>query len=131
MIGLEQYLEALAEQDASAPVEAPGAVAVEGPMDEPVPAAGPRRMVARKEGRVSVKVLVPDYRRIMTVFKDTGDGGLSTKRVAAKLGWDPAVATRVEGARGRMKRLVERGWLMQETAGWFMLPAPGPAAAAT
>ncbi|TLS44376.1 hypothetical protein FE633_20335 [Streptomyces montanus] len=48
-----------------------------------------------------------------------------------KLGWDPAVATRVEGARGRMKRLVQRGWLVQERPGWFMLPAPGPAAAAT
>lgn len=124
VIGLEQYLEALAEQDESAP----GAVAVGAPVEEP--AAGPRRAVARKDGGVSVEVLGPDYRRIMTVFKDTGGGGLTAKQVAVKLGWDPAVAARVEGARGRMKRLVERGWLVEEKPGRFTLPAPCPAAAA-
>jgi hypothetical protein len=130
MIGLEQYLEALAEQDASAPVEASGAVAVAAPVQEPASAAGPRGVVARKEDGVSVDVLGPDYRRIMTLFQDTGGGGLTAKQVAAKLGWDAAVATRVEGARGRMKRLVERGWLAEQKPGRFTLPAPGPAAAA-
>jgi hypothetical protein len=130
VIGLEQYLEALAEQDASAPVEAPGSVAVEALVEEPAPAAGPRTVVARKDGGVSVEVLGPDYRRIMTVFKDTGGDGLTAKQVAVKLGWDPALPARVEGARGRMKRLVERGWLVEQRPGRFMLPASGPAAAA-
>src|SRR5687767_6550443 len=67
VIGLEQYLEALAEQNASASVEAPGAVAGKAPVNEPVPAAGPRRAVARRQDGVSVDVLGPDYRRIMTV----------------------------------------------------------------
>jgi hypothetical protein len=79
VIGLEQYLEALAEQDASGPVEAPGAVAVEAS----APVAGPRKLVAHKGGGVSVEVLGPDYRRIMTVFKDAGGGnGLTAKQVA-------------------------------------------------
>lgn len=30
------------------------------------------------------------------------------------LGWNSASATRVEGARTRLKRLVERGWLVEE-----------------
>lgn len=129
-MGLEQYLEALAEQDASTPVEALGSVGGGAPMEEPVPAAGPRRAVARKESGVSVGVLGPDCRRIMTVFEDAGGSGLTARQVAVKLGWDSAVAARVEGTRGRMKRLVERGWLVEEKPGRFMLPAPGPAAAA-
>lgn len=129
VIGLEQYLEALAEQDASVLVEATGSVAVQAPV-EPVEAAGPRRAVARREEGMSVGILGPDYRRIMTVLEDAGGGGLTAKQVAARLGWDPAVAARVEGARGRMKRLVERGWLVEERPGRFTLPAPGPAAAA-
>ena len=60
-----------------------------------------------------------------------GGSALDTaKQVAVRLGWDPAVAARVEGARGRMKRLVERGWLVEERPGRFTLSAPGPAAAA-
>jgi hypothetical protein len=129
VIGLEQYLEALAELDVSAPVDAPGAGAVEAPVKEPASAAGPRRVVACKEEGVSVDVLGSDYRRIMVAFQDTGGDGLSAKHVAEKLGWDPAVATRVEGARGRMKRLVERGWLVEDKPGWFTLPAPRCAAA--
>lgn len=129
VIGLEQYLEALAEQNASASVEACGIVAGEAPVDEPVPAAGPRRAVARRQDGVSVDVLGPDYRRIMTVFADMGGDALTAKQVAAKLGWDPALATRVEGARGRMKRPVERGWLVEQKPGRFTLPAPERAAA--
>jgi hypothetical protein len=129
VIGLEQYLEALAEQDASAAVEAAGVVAVEAPVEEPVPAAGPRRAVACKEDGVSVEVLGSDYRRIMMVFQDTGGDGLTAKQVAAKLGWDAAASTRVEGARGTMKRLVERGWLVERRPGRFTLPAPECAAA--
>ncbi|MER6560575.1 hypothetical protein ABT300_23150 [Streptomyces sp. NPDC001027] len=129
VIGLEQYLEALAEQDASAPVEAPGVVAVEAPVEEPVAATGPRRAVACKEDGVSVDVLGPDYRRIMTLFQGAGGDGLTAKQVAARLGWDAAASTRVEGARGRMKRLMERGWLAEGKPGRFTLPAPECAAA--
>lgn len=130
VIGLEQYLEALAEQTADAAVEVPAAVAVAAPAEEPGSAAEPRRMVARKESGLTVEVLGSDYRRIMTVFEDAGGVGLTAKQVAVKLGWDAAVAARVEGARGRMKRLVERGWLVEVKPGRFMLPAPGAAAAA-
>ncbi|MFF7310282.1 hypothetical protein [Streptomyces sp. NPDC008137] len=49
VIGLEQYLEALAEQTADAAVEVPAAVAVAVAVEEPGSAAEPRRVVARKE----------------------------------------------------------------------------------
>jgi hypothetical protein len=126
VIGLEQYLEALAEQDASADVESGGAAGVR--VEEPV-VAGLRRTVARKEDGVPVDVLGADYRRIMTVLGEAGDS-LTARQTAVALGWDSSVPSRVEGARGKLKRLVERGWLVEERPGRFTLPAPGSAAAA-
>ncbi|WP_308294270.1 hypothetical protein [Streptomyces sp. ST2-7A] len=108
VIGLEQYLEALAEQGAPVVTEAAGPAVAE----VPVPTAEPRRTVARREDGVSVEVLGPDYQRIMSAFEGADGGSLSARRVAVVLGWDSSVPARVEGARGRMKRLVERGWLM-------------------
>jgi hypothetical protein len=43
---------------------------VKGAPAEPVPAAGPRRVVARRESGVPAEVLGTDHRRIMTVFED-------------------------------------------------------------
>jgi hypothetical protein len=131
VIGLEQYLEALAEQETPAVVAPGGSAEVE----EPAPGAerAPRRAVARKESGVSVEALGLDYRRIMEAFGSPDGTGLTARQVAVQLGWDTAVASRVEGARGRMKRLVERGWLCEERPGLFTLPSasgPGPAAAA-
>ncbi|MER6103772.1 hypothetical protein ABT115_15945 [Streptomyces sp. NPDC001832] len=128
VIGLEQYLEALAEQDASVEVEPDGPSAVGGGVEEPV-VAGPRRMVARKEDGVSVDVLGADYRLIMAVLGQAGES-LTARQTAVALGWDSSVPSRVEGARGRLKRLVERGWLAEDRPGRFTLPAPVPAAAA-
>lgn len=121
VIGLEQYVEALAEQDAEA---ASGAVTV---VDEkPAKVAEPRRTVARKQNGVSVDVLGPDYRRIVEAAGQAGGKGLSARQVAVLLGWDSALATRVEGARSRLKRLVERGWLEEVRPGMFTLPATSP-----
>jgi hypothetical protein len=130
VIGLEEYLEALAEQDEPAVAGALGRAAAEAPVEEPVPVAGPRRTVARREDGVPVEVLGPDYQRIMAVFDDAGRDGLAARQAAVTLGWDSSVASRVEGARGRLKRLVERGWLVEDRPGRFTLPVPGPAAAA-
>lgn len=126
-IGLEQYLEAVAEQEA--PALAGGSAAVE----EPAPGLGrePRRAVVRMESGVSVEALGLDYRRIMAAFDSSGGMGLTARQVAAHLGWDTALASRVEGARGRLKRLAERGWLREERPGLFTLPsASGLVAAA-
>ncbi|MEU9111558.1 hypothetical protein AB0D04_07145 [Streptomyces sp. NPDC048483] len=76
---------------------------------------------------MSVDVLGVDYRRIMTVLGEAG-GSLTARQTAVALGWDSSVPFRVEGARGRLKRLVERGRLVEERPGCFTLPS-GPAAA--
>ncbi|MCX4650240.1 hypothetical protein OG456_50045 [Streptomyces sp. NBC_01446] len=123
VIGLEQYLEALDEQDACVDMESGGAAGAG--VEEPVVAV-PRRTVARKEDGVPVDVLGADYRRIMTVLGEA-DGSLTARQTAVALGWDSSVASRVEGARGKLKRLVERGWLVEERPGRFTLPASGSA----
>lgn len=91
---------------------------------------GPRRTVARKEDGVSMEVLGAGYRHIMAVFEEAGGDSLTARRTAVALGWDSSVPAQVEGARGKLKRLVERGWLVEERPGRFTLPAAGPAAAA-
>jgi hypothetical protein len=126
VIGLEQYLEALAEQGVSADVEPDGAGAA-GVEVEGLVVAPPRRTVARKEDGVPVNVLGADYRRIMAVLGQPGDS-LTARQTAVALGWDSSLPSRVEGARGKLKRLVERGWLVEDRPGRFTLPASGPAA---
>ncbi|MER5481576.1 hypothetical protein ABT026_32100 [Streptomyces sp. NPDC002734] len=123
VIGLEQYLEALAEQDAEAAEEAVPVVD-----KEPAEVVEPRRTVARKRDGVPVDVLGPDYRRIMEAAGQVGGEGLSARQVAVLLGWDSSLATRVEGARSRLKRLVERGWLVEVRPGRFMLSSASAAA---
>lgn len=112
-IGLEQYLEALAEEDAPT-------VAVVS-QKRPV---GPRRAVPHRQDAAGVEVLSVDYQALMAAASDTGTGGLGARRAAVVLGWDSASASRVEGARARLKRLVARGWMVEEKPGRFMLPAP-------
>ncbi|MFE2544783.1 hypothetical protein [Actinacidiphila glaucinigra] len=55
-IGLEQYLEALAEQEGASAVSVPGGSTA---VEEPAPGPGrePRRVVTRKESGVSVETL--------------------------------------------------------------------------
>ncbi|MEY9815527.1 hypothetical protein RKD21_005784 [Streptomyces albogriseolus] len=59
----------------------------------------------------------------MAAAVEGGRDGLGARRAAGVLGWDTASASRVEGARARLKRLVERGWLVEEKPGRFKLPA--------
>ncbi|MFI7503657.1 hypothetical protein ACIBVL_35320 [Streptomyces sp. NPDC049687] len=113
VIGLEQYLEALAEEDAPA-------VAVVLPR-KPV---GPRRAVPHRKDSAGTEVLSVDYQALMAAALEAGPNGLGARRVAVVLGWDSASASRVEGARARLKRLVERGWLVEAKPGRFRLPAP-------
>ncbi|AIS02398.1 hypothetical protein [Streptomyces glaucescens] len=113
VIGLEQYLEALA--DADAPVEAVTS------QRKPV---GPRRAVPHRQEAAGTEVLSVDYQALMAAAVEAGADGLGARRAAVVLGWDSASASRVEGARARLKRLVERGWLVEEKAGRFTLPAP-------
>ncbi|MBK3523891.1 MULTISPECIES: hypothetical protein [Streptomyces] len=113
VIGLEQYLEALAEE------EAPAATVV-----SPRKPVGPRRAVPHRYDAAGVEVLSVDYQALMAAALEAGSDGLGARRAAVVLGWDSASVSRVEGARARLKRLVERGWLVEEKPGRFMLPAP-------
>ncbi|MFD0547664.1 hypothetical protein [Streptomyces mexicanus] len=115
VIGLEQYLEALAEEEA--PAAAGGGVSQRKPV-------GPRRAVPHRQDAAGTEVLSVDYQALMAAALEAGAEGLGVRRAAVVLGWDSASASRVEGARARLKRLVERGWLVEEKPGRFMLPAP-------
>ncbi|PWI11155.1 hypothetical protein DIZ27_07050 [Streptomyces sp. NWU339] len=120
VIGLEQYLEALAEADA--PADVAGGV----PPRKPV---GPRRAVPHRQDAPGVEVLSVDYQAVLAAAAEAGADGLGARRAAVVLGWDSASASRVEGARARLKRLVERGWLVEAKPGRFTLPAPEQAGA--
>ncbi|MEU0683530.1 hypothetical protein [Streptomyces albogriseolus] len=120
VIGLEQYLEALAEADAPAVVTDGSA------QKKPV---GPRRAVPHRQDVAGTEVLSVDYQVLMAAALEAGADGLGARRAAVVLGWDSASASRVEGARARLKRLVERGWLVEEKPGRFMLPGPEQEAA--
>lgn len=115
VIGLEQYLEALAEEDP--PADVTGEVQRRKP-------AGPRRAVPHRRHASEVKELSPDYQALMAAAADAGDDGFGARRAAVVLGWDSASASRVEGARARLKRLVEGGWLVEAKPGRFTLPLP-------
>ncbi|MFD7407750.1 hypothetical protein ACFV7R_34980 [Streptomyces sp. NPDC059866] len=115
VIGLEQYLEALAEADA------PAVVADGVSQRKPV---GPRRAVPHRQDAAGTEVLSVDYQALMAAALEAGSDGLGARRAAVVLGWDSASASRVEGARARLKRLVERGWLVEAKPGRFTLPAP-------
>ncbi|WP_405509263.1 hypothetical protein [Streptomyces purpurascens] len=114
VIGLEQYLEALAED------EAPAAVAAGVSRRKPI---GPRRAVPHRENASGVEDLSVDYQAVMAAAAEAKADGLDARRTAVVLGWDSASASRVEGARARLKRLVERGWLVEVKPGRFTLPA--------
>ncbi|WP_344323763.1 hypothetical protein [Streptomyces macrosporus] len=114
VIGLEQYPEAPAEADA------PAVVADGVPPRKPV---GPRRAVPHRQDAAGVEVLSVDYQALMAAA-EAGSDGLGARRAAVVLGWDSAVASRVEGARARLKRLVERDRPVEDKPGRFTLPAP-------
>ncbi|MET8567821.1 hypothetical protein [Streptomyces sp. NPDC004783] len=112
-IGLEQYLEALAEEEQ--PTET-----VVGP--SPRKPVGPRRAVPQRQNAAGPEDLSVDYQAVMAAAAEAGNEGLGARRAAVVLGWDSASASRVEGARARLKRLVERGWLVEAKPGRFTLP---------
>jgi hypothetical protein len=112
-IGLEQFLEALAEEE-------PAEMAV-GPSRRK--SVGPRRAVPHRQNAAGLEDLSVDYQAVMEAAAEVGEDGLGARRAAVVLGWDSASASRVEGARARLKRLVERGWLVEAKPGRFTLPA--------
>jgi len=90
---------------------------------------------AGRPGRVVGSVMVPHWREGMSadvlpdVYRDIVEivmdapGPLQAEQVAPRIGL-PAVAGKIEGTRGKLKRLVERGWLREDAPGRFGLGRP-------
>jgi hypothetical protein len=66
---------------------------------------------------LAVDVLPKTYRDIMEVVADA-PGPVRAKQIVPRIGL-PAETAKIEGTRSKLKRLVERGWLEEETPGLF------------
>jgi hypothetical protein len=75
-----------------------------------------------REG-LSVDVLPDVYRDIVEVVADAAKP-MQAKQIVPRIGL-PAVSGKIEGTRGKLKRLVERGWLMEDQPGRFTAAHPG------
>jgi hypothetical protein len=72
-----------------------------------------------REGQ-GAAALAPDYQRLLGVLDTEPDrAGLRVKDLAVLLELELTPA-KIEGVRFRAKRLVERGWLVEERPGVFM-----------
>jgi hypothetical protein len=63
------------------------------------------------------EVLPPAYRDILEVVSDA-PGPVRAKQIVPRIGL-PAETGKIEGTRSKLKRLVERGWLDEDTPGMF------------
>jgi hypothetical protein len=83
-----------------------------------------------REG-LPVTVLAPDYQRLLGVLEEgraADRGPLKAREIAVELGLETTPA-KVEGVRSKARRLAERGWLVQQSAGTFSAgqrPVPVP-----
>ncbi|WP_331756027.1 hypothetical protein [Streptomyces sp. NBC_01643] len=90
----------------------------------PKPAAPHSVVPVRREG-LDDSVLSPDYQRIMHVLADrerSGEGSAICRQLADALGLE-LVPAKIEGVRSKAKRLVVRGWLVEDTPGSFSVAA--------
>ncbi|WP_331744255.1 hypothetical protein OG762_49550 (plasmid) [Streptomyces sp. NBC_01136] len=76
-----------------------------------------------REGLV-VAVLPDMYRDIVEIIADS-PGPLQAKQIVPRIGL-PTTTGKIEGTRGKLKRLVERGWLDEDVPGQFALARRGP-----
>lgn len=74
-----------------------------------------------REG-LSVEALPDVYRDIVEVLADASRP-MQAKQIVPRIGL-PAVTAKIEGTRGKLKRLVERGWLVEERPGLFTAAHP-------
>ncbi|MCX4791588.1 hypothetical protein OG369_37470 [Streptomyces sp. NBC_01221] len=77
---------------------------------------GVQTVTVWREGMTSAD-LPPVYRDIVDVVDDA-PGPVQAKQVVPRIGL-PAQTSKIETTRSKLKRLVERGWLEEETAGLF------------
>ncbi|WP_200262010.1 hypothetical protein [Streptomyces sp. HSG2] len=89
---------------------------------------GVQTVTVWREGMTSAD-LPPVYRDIVDVVDDA-PGPVQAKQIVPRIGL-PAQTAKIEGTRGKLKRLVERGWLDEQTAGLFTASARRRAAGVT
>lgn len=63
-------------------------------------------------------MLPPDYRRILATVRQVA-GPVMARQVGEMLGADVTVRSKLEPLRGRLVRLVDRGWLRKLPDGRF------------
>jgi len=73
--------------------------------------------VPRWRAGMSASVLPRAYQDVLEVLVDSG-GGMRAGKIVAALGL-PVGAAKVEGMRSKLKRMVERGWLTEQSPGLF------------
>lgn len=78
--------------------------------------AGQGLVVPHRADGVTAADLPDDYRQLLQIVAE--EGPVMCKRVCAKLGLT-AEPRHTEGVRVKLKRLVERGWLIETTPGRF------------
>ncbi|MFJ8827717.1 hypothetical protein ACIREE_39025 [Streptomyces sp. NPDC102467] len=76
-----------------------------------------------REGLV-VAVLPDVYRDIVEIIADA-PGPVQAKQIVPRIGL-PTTTGKIEGTLGKLKRLVERGWLDEDAPGQFTLARQGP-----
>ncbi|MRH93297.1 hypothetical protein GFY24_38780 [Nocardia sp. SYP-A9097] len=76
-------------------------------------------LVPQRGPGMEVSVLPEDYQDVVEVLADAGRP-LRAGHIAAALGLEIAPA-KVEGLRSKLKRLVARGWLNEQTPGLFTI----------
>ncbi|MFD5696529.1 hypothetical protein [Streptomyces lasiicapitis] len=81
-------------------------------------------MVPRWRDDLVVAVLPDVYRDIVEVIADA-PGPLQAKQIVPRIGL-PTTTAKIEGTRGKLKRLVERGWLDEDAPGQFTLARRDP-----
>ncbi|GGM26312.1 hypothetical protein GCM10010129_83480 [Streptomyces fumigatiscleroticus] len=98
-------------------------VAEEPEASAPTRTAGTIMVPHWREG-LPVDVLPDVYRDIVEVAADAS-GPMQAKQIAPRIGL-PAAPAKIEGTRGKLKRLLERGWLPEEPARWGPWAVPCP-----
>ncbi|MFE5083256.1 hypothetical protein [Streptomyces mirabilis] len=103
---LEQVSEQLADERASA-APMPGQVSGRSVM-----------LIPHREPDLEETMLPPDYQRILAAVRQTA-GPVMARHVGEMLGVDVSVRAKLEPLRGRLVRLVDRGWLRKLPDGRF------------
>ena len=113
----ETVAQVLAELSAAEDV--PEGRKVPEPQEAPAPhGIGVMAVPPWREGLVA-EVLPDVYRDIVEIVADA-PGPLQAKQIVPRIGLE-ATTAKIEGTRGKLKRLVERGWLAEDAPGRFTL----------